>query len=97
MEKSYQIQLEEIKAADILIGIPSYNNARTIGHVVRAVIAGLAKYFPTAKAVMINSDGGSTDGTQDEVRRVQAVHGAWTLVVVREERVPEPRACDLPW
>ena len=38
---------------------------------VRAVIAGLAKYFPNAKAVMVNSDGGSTDGTQDEVRRVQ--------------------------
>jgi len=71
MEKSFQIQLEEIKVADILIGIPSYNNARTIGHVVRAVIAGLAKYFPKARAVMVNSDGGSTDGTQDEVRRVQ--------------------------
>jgi glycosyltransferase involved in cell wall biosynthesis len=71
MEKSFQIQLEEVKAADILIGIPSYNNARTIGHVVRAVMAGLAKYFPNVKAVMVNSDGGSTDGTQDEVRRVQ--------------------------
>jgi len=71
MEKSFQVQLEEIKAADILIGIPSYNNARTISHVVRAVIAGLAKYFPSARAVMVNSDGGSTDGTQDEVRRVQ--------------------------
>lgn len=71
MEKSFQVQLEEITAPDILVGIPSYNNARTIGHVVRAVIAGLAKYFPNARAVMVNSDGGSTDGTQDEVRRVQ--------------------------
>ncbi len=71
MEKSFQVQLEEMTAADILVGIPSYNNARTIGHVVRAVIAGLAKYFPNARAVMVNSDGGSTDGTQDEVRRVQ--------------------------
>jgi glycosyltransferase involved in cell wall biosynthesis len=71
MEKILEIQLKEIKEADILIGIPSYNNARTVGHVVRAVIAGLAKYFPNAKAVMVNSDGGSTDGTQDEVRRVQ--------------------------
>jgi glycosyltransferase involved in cell wall biosynthesis len=71
MEKSVQNQLEEIEAADILIGIPSYNNARTIGHVVRAVIAGLAKYFPGAVAVLVNSDGGSTDGTQEEVKRVQ--------------------------
>ncbi len=71
MEQSFQIQLEEIKEADILVGIPSYNNVRTIGQVVRAVMAGLAKYFPKAKAVLVNSDGGSTDGTQEEVKSVQ--------------------------
>jgi len=71
MEQSFQIQLEKIEEADILIGIPSYNNARTIAHVVSAVIAGLAKYFPGVKAVLFNSDGGSTDGTQEEVKRVQ--------------------------
>jgi len=71
MEKPFQIQLEEIKETDLLIGIPSYNNTRTIGHVVRAVMAGLAKYFPNVKAVLVNSDGGSTDGTQDEVKKVQ--------------------------
>jgi glucosylglycerate synthase len=71
MEKTLENQLEEIKEADILIGIPSYNSARTIGHVVRAVMAGLAKYFPSAKAALVNSDGGSTDGTQEEVKRVQ--------------------------
>jgi glycosyltransferase involved in cell wall biosynthesis len=49
--------------ADIVIGIPSYNNARTIGHVVRAAHAGLMKYFPQYTGVIINSDGGSTDGT----------------------------------
>src|SRR4030065_2907070 len=71
MEKSFQIQLDEIREADILVGVPSYNNAQTIGHVVRAVMAGLAKYFPKAKAVLVNSDGGSKDGTQGEVKRVQ--------------------------
>lgn len=57
------IAVETIGHADIVIGIPSYNNARTIGHVVRAVYAGLAKYFPQLTAVVINSDGGSTDET----------------------------------
>ncbi|MEW6376367.1 MAG: glycosyl transferase family 2 [Thermodesulfobacteriota bacterium] len=71
MEQSIRKQLEEVKEVDILIGIPSYNNVRTIGHVVRAIMAGLAKYFPKAKAVLMNSDGGSTDGTQEEVKRVQ--------------------------
>src|SRR4030043_1877522 len=70
MEKSFKIQSEGIKEVDILVGIPSYNNSRPIGHVVRAVMAGLAKYFPKAKTVLVNSDGGSTDSTQEEVKKV---------------------------
>lgn len=62
-------QLAQIGRADIVVGIPSYNSARTIGHVVRAVQAGLAKYFPDRKAVIVNSDGGSTDGTTDMVQQ----------------------------
>ena len=38
---------QEVKHADVVVGIPSYNNARTIGHVVRAAHAGLEKYFPS--------------------------------------------------
>lgn len=60
-------RIDEIQEAEILIGIPSYNNARTISHVVRAVQAGLTKYFPDRKAVIVNSDGGSTDGTMEVV------------------------------
>lgn len=33
-------KINEIEEADILVGVPSYNNARTIGHVVKAVQAG---------------------------------------------------------
>ena len=60
-------RIDEVGPADILIGIPSYNNSKTISRVVLAVSAGLAKYFPDAKAVLINSDGGSMDGTPDRV------------------------------
>jgi glucosylglycerate synthase len=62
---------EAIRHADIVIGIPSFNNARTIGHVVRAVYAGLAKYFPQLAAVVINSDGGSTDNTLEAALSAQ--------------------------
>lgn len=61
--------------ADIVIGIPSYNNARTIGHVVRAAHAGLMKYFPQYTGLIINSDGGSTDGTPDVVLSSQPPDG----------------------
>jgi hypothetical protein len=40
---------------DIVIGIPSYNNARTIGHVVRAADAGLLQFFPGRRALIVNS------------------------------------------
>ncbi len=60
-------RLEEIGEAEIVVGIPSYNNARTIGNVVRAVSAGVTKYFPERKAIVVNSDGGSTDGTREAV------------------------------
>jgi hypothetical protein len=64
---SIQESLGRIGQADIVVGIPSYNNAGTIGHVVRAVQAGLAKYFPRERCVLVNSDGGSTDGTREIV------------------------------
>ena len=57
----------EIGQADLVVGIPSFNNASTIGHVARAAAAGLAKYFPDRVAVLVNSDGGSTDGTPEIV------------------------------
>ncbi len=63
-----EAQIEAVGHADIVVGIPSFNNARTIGRVVRAVQAGLAKYFPDERAVIVNSDGGSADGTMDVVR-----------------------------
>jgi len=62
-------QIRKVGNADIIVGIPSFNNARTIAHVVRAVQAGLAKYFPDHKAVLVNSDGGSSDGTMEVVHK----------------------------
>lgn len=62
-------QIERIKTADIVVGIPSYNNARTVAGVVEAAAQGLVRYFPTLKPVIINSDGNSSDGTRDAVRK----------------------------
>lgn len=66
-------RIEEIGTANILVGIPSYNNARTIGHVVNAVQAGFAKYFSDMKCVLVNSDGGSTDSTRQIVQDTSVV------------------------
>jgi hypothetical protein len=64
-----EAKVQEIGETDVLVGIPSFNNADTIEHVVRAVSVGLAKYFPASRAVLVNSDGGSSDGTPEAVTR----------------------------
>ena len=64
-----EARLQDIGSAEILVGIPSYNNADTVGHVVRAVSVGLAKHFPDRRAVLVNSDGGSSDETPAIVAR----------------------------
>lgn len=69
-------RIREIGSADLVVGIPSYNNARTIGHVVRMVEAGLEMYFPDRKTVVMNADGGSTDGTQEAVRSAASDPGS---------------------
>lgn len=69
-----EARLREIDFTDILVGIPSFNNAATVGHVVRAVAAGLAKYFPSKRAVLVNADGGSSDDTAAVVERTAVDH-----------------------
>src|SRR5438093_11964187 len=54
--------------ADLVVGIPSFRNAATIGHVTQAAAEGLRAHFPDARAVIVNADGGSEDGTPDRVR-----------------------------
>lgn len=57
-------RIAKIGQADILVGIPSYNNVDTIGHVVGTASQGMKQYFPDMKPILINSDGGSDDGTR---------------------------------
>jgi hypothetical protein len=56
-------EIARLGRADIMVGIPSYKNATTIGYVVRAAQAGLVQFFPDLRPVVVNSDAGSPDGT----------------------------------
>ncbi|TET54736.1 MAG: glycosyl transferase family 2 [Actinobacteria bacterium] len=60
-------RVSKIGQADILVGIPSFRNAKTIAKVVKAVSEGMVKYFPDLKPVLVNSDGSSTDTTRELV------------------------------
>ena len=56
-------EIARLERADIMVGIPSFKNAATIGYVVRAAQAGLVQFFPDLRPVVVNSDAGSPDGT----------------------------------
>ena len=91
-------QLINVGEADILIGVPTYNNAATVGPVVQTIRAGLLKYFPRERAVIVNADGGSRDQTPDLVRGASIndaqdstdIHALRTLHCISTEYPGEP-------
>jgi hypothetical protein len=50
---------------DLVVGIPSYNEADNIGFVVEQVALGLEKYYPHLNTAIINADNASQDRTKD--------------------------------
>jgi glucosylglycerate synthase len=63
-------QLINVGEVDILVGLPTHNNAKTIGSIVRTIQSGILRGFPRERAVIINVDGGSRDGTPELVTGV---------------------------
>jgi hypothetical protein len=78
-------ELMNVGEVDILIGVPTFNDGKTVGQVVQGIRAGLLKYFPRQRAVIINVDGGSRDGTQDIVRAasISDLHHISNLTALR--------------
>ena len=54
--------------ADIVVGLTSYNDSRTVGAVARAVRDGLARHFGSSTARIVLADAGSTDATREVAR-----------------------------
>lgn len=57
-------QLMSVGEVDLLIGIPSYNNATTLGQTLQSVEESLRQNFVRERAVILNVDGGSADETR---------------------------------
>ena len=64
-------RIEEIECADIIVGIPAYNNEKTIAHVIQMVSHGIAKHYKDKRSVIIVADGGSTDDTREVAKEFE--------------------------
>ena len=93
-------QLINVGEVDILVGVPTHNNAKTIGSVVQAIQSGILRAFPRERTVIINADGGSRDGTPelvtgisiDDVRRASNLHALRTLHSISTRYASSPES-----
>ncbi len=53
------------KQYDVVVGIPSYNEAKTIGYVTQMAGEGLDAYFGDRRCIIVNCDNRSPDGTKE--------------------------------
>jgi glucosylglycerate synthase len=68
-------QLMSVGEADLLVAVPSYNNAATIGQTVQAIEDSYQRNFVRDRVVILNVDGGSTDHTPEIVLNMNGRRG----------------------
>jgi hypothetical protein len=61
-------QLMAVGQVDVLVGLPTLNHSDSVGPVVRAAHVVFNRELGRERTVLLNVDGGSTDGTPDIVR-----------------------------
>jgi hypothetical protein len=83
LPKQIRDAIATLGSADIMVGIPSFKNATTIGYVARAAQAGLVQYFPDLRPVLVNADAGSPDGTQRVVVETEPPDYVESILLVR--------------
>src|SRR4030042_101773 len=86
-------RIEEVESADILVGIPSYNNEKTIVHVIQMVTHGLALHYKDRRCVIFIADGGSTDDTREVAKEFQVQ--PWQEKIVSIYRGPSGKGTAL--
>jgi hypothetical protein len=72
-------QLIAVGQVDVLVGLPTLNHADTVGAAVRATHVVFNGVFARERTVLLNVDGGSTDGTPDAVREASFIEGETVL------------------
>lgn len=81
--RTYSLKrVEEIEHADLLVGIPCYNNQETIAHVIQMVSHGLSHHYKDLRSVIMIADGGSTDDTREAAKEFEVKPWQEKLVTI---------------
>jgi hypothetical protein len=83
--------IERVAPVDLAVGLLTYNNAETLGGVLDAVSAGVARHFGGARAALIAADAGSSDGTRERVA------GTTLPAIVVEHEAPAGERVAVPF
>jgi hypothetical protein len=78
-------QLMAVGQVDVVVGLPTLDNAASVGPVVAAVHTAFSTQLKRERTVLLNFDGGSQDGTPEIVREASHVAGD-TLIASRPLR-----------
>jgi hypothetical protein len=68
-------QLMSVGEVDLLVAIPTFNNAATIGQTIQAIEESYQQNFIRDRVVILNVDGGSVDKTPDIVYQLDGHRG----------------------
>lgn len=61
--------------SDLVVGIATYNHARTAGRLIETIPAALAGATSSFRARILVADGGSSDGTRERIREAASADG----------------------
>ncbi len=91
-------QLINVGEVDVLVGLATHNNAKTIGAMVQSIQSCILRSYSRERVVIINADGGSRDGTPelvtgisiDDLRPVANLHSLRTLHSISTQYASSP-------
>jgi hypothetical protein len=66
-------QLIGVGEVDLIVGMPSFNDAKTVGGVLRAIEEGVLRNYRRERVVLLSVDGGSRDGTREVLREASSL------------------------
>jgi hypothetical protein len=91
LSEDVRAQIERVGPCEIIIGVPSYNNAATVPLVAEAVRVAADKHFRGVSTALVNADAGSSDGTP------QALAQAGVPAVLAHSEAPLSERAEVPF